>query len=293
MLLLTGAGGFLGKFLSSRLVETHVPFKASFRSTPLRSRRLAATEYCFADLSEPDTLREAVRGTSGIIHLACTLSTDFATVMNVDVKGTHTLLEAWESGVFVYASSMDVYPLHKSSPLRECDKTCPTTYYGLGKLINELDLDIKSKNDGPRDVIVFRIPRVIGAYPGFEESVFGKIIKQAIKGDDFVLPDARFGTSWIDADELVHVMVDAFMHPRSGLYNISGGWIYWREAIEIITSRVSSESKILNLGRGEAGDIVKGRELCCDKISEVYGYTPQVTFRDCICKIIDYMDIVP
>lgn len=129
--LVTGAGGFLGRELVAALRRRGLQVRAldlpRDATGPAPSVRLAGVEEVHADLRVSTDLTAACAGVEAVIHLAARLSGDDAAIVSTAVEGTGRLLDAMEqAGVrrLVLASSLSVYDwraaegwLDESSPL--------------------------------------------------------------------------------------------------------------------------------------------------------------------------------
>lgn len=292
MILVSGSDGFFGHFITESLASNRIPFQGFIRRK--RGVRKANFDFpvTYGNLNDPYSLERAVQNSHGIIHLACTISTDFATVMDYDVKGMHALVSSWDKGHFVFASSMGVYPNNFDQPLTENVRPVPSTYYGLGKLICEKILEMKgektSKNRKHSTYKIFRLPFILGKHKRFIDSLFGKMILQAIQGEDFILQDSDSGACWISAEELANFIVHNYSREVSGIFNLSGGWVYWVEAVEQVIRYIHSKSKIIIQKNHSSRRKRKGRFLDTSKAEENFGFSPRRPFADEMKEIIDF-----
>ncbi|MEE1941586.1 NAD(P)-dependent oxidoreductase [Streptomyces sp. TRM 70361] len=139
--LLTGAAGGIG----TRMRELLPPYGYALRlfdARPVEGEPDAVT----ADLSDTAALREAVRGTDAIVHLAgISGEAPFGDIMRANVEGTYHLYEAARAaGVrrVVFASSNHAVgfaapPRPGEPPLGAGGPHRPDTFYGLSKCFGE------------------------------------------------------------------------------------------------------------------------------------------------------------
>jgi dihydroflavonol-4-reductase len=135
--LLTGATGFVGAAVLRSLIEAGHRVRALVR--PNSNRRNLSGSDCeifYGDLTEPETLKRAVRGCQTVFHVAADYRLwvrDRAEMNRVNVQGTVDLIQAAASaGVsrFVYTSSV--------ATLRLRDDGCPAdeaSHADLGDII--------------------------------------------------------------------------------------------------------------------------------------------------------------
>jgi UDP-glucose 4-epimerase len=143
-ILVTGAGGFLGGAIVSRLLDSGAQVRAMGRTDKLGQlvKRVGgkadAVEWCTADVAATQAVVAAAEGCDAIIHLAALLTPDCKqqpiTGALINVIGTLNVFEAAKRhgiGKVIYCSSGGVFgPEDSSVPF-------PLTHYGAFKLANE------------------------------------------------------------------------------------------------------------------------------------------------------------
>ncbi|UED83524.1 NAD-dependent epimerase/dehydratase family protein [Streptomyces profundus] len=139
--LLTGASGIVGT-LMRELLPAHGHRIRSLDMVPVPDEPDAIV----ADLADRAALREAVRGTDAILHLAgISLESSFEKILRANIEGTYNLYEAArEEGVrrIVFASSnhavgMTPWPRPGDAPVPVDVPHRPDTFYGLSKCFGE------------------------------------------------------------------------------------------------------------------------------------------------------------
>ena len=138
-LLLTGASGLVGSRLLPRLVEDGTDCRALIRGDLTLPAGVTGVR---GDLDDPSSLRTAVEGVDGVVHLAALFrTTDNDAIWRANLDGTRNLVEAVEAHApqarVVMASTGNVYNADAERPGRETDVCTPTAAYPASKLAAE------------------------------------------------------------------------------------------------------------------------------------------------------------
>lgn len=152
-----GGTGFLGSRLVARLAAEGRPIRVVSRSAPLPGSVPADTEHVSADLERDEAaaeLRRAVRGASGVVHLAGALfrpSEARSRYKGLHVDGTARLLAALRDAGnpvrLVHVSTTGVLGPTGPDPLDETAPPRPTTLYESTKLEGER-LALEARGNG-------------------------------------------------------------------------------------------------------------------------------------------------
>src|SRR5271157_1173942 len=113
--LITGASGFLGGYVTEMLVSAGHTVRALVRNTS-RTDRLEklGVEILRGDLKDADSLQRAVAGIETIINTAASVDAPAQEFEAATIQGTRALLQAAElAGVrrFVHISSVGIYAI--------------------------------------------------------------------------------------------------------------------------------------------------------------------------------------
>jgi nucleoside-diphosphate-sugar epimerase len=165
-ILVTGASGFIGEEVSRHLSDSGYRPRLMIRRPlqDLRIRHLDA-EFVRADLTDPKSLAQAVKGVDCLLHLGARATFEsFETLRPVILDGSLALMEAAaEAGVknFVYSSSLLVYgdlpgEVDSATPAK------PVLDYGRIKLETERRLAREASSAGI-SFGALRLPHVYGA----------------------------------------------------------------------------------------------------------------------------------
>lgn len=213
--LVTGAGGFIGRALVDRLLSSGVPgarpgvlsrlvlVDQRLTEAPCDPRILVIE----GDFADERVLREALRpGIDLVFHLASVpggrAEQDFDLGMRVNLQGTIALLDAvrreGRRPRFVFASTIGVYGVPLPDRVNESTLAAPSMSYGAQKLIGEILLTDYSRR-GFIDGCALRLPGIV-ARPPSESGLLSAFLSDAIRtlsaGRPFTFPVARDGKSW-------------------------------------------------------------------------------------------------
>jgi nucleoside-diphosphate-sugar epimerase len=165
-ILVTGASGFIGEEVSRHLSDSGYRPRLMIRRPlqDLRIRHLDA-EFVRADLTDPKSLAQAVKGVDCLLHLGARATFEsFETLRPVILDGSLALMEAAaEAGVknFVYSSSLLVYG-DLPGEVDSVTPAKPVLDYGRIKLETERRLAREASSAGI-SFGALRLPHVYGA----------------------------------------------------------------------------------------------------------------------------------
>lgn len=142
--LVTGATGFVGSSLAHRLAEDGYDVRILVRGTSNASRpELAGAEVCIGDVTDPDSLREAVKGIDVVYHCAALYRTGGlpdSAYWAVNCEGTKNLLQASRDADvprFIHCSTCGVHTSVKNPPADETAPYNPGDVYQAAKCEGE------------------------------------------------------------------------------------------------------------------------------------------------------------
>lgn len=139
-LLLTGAGGTLGRWLRPRLIEQY----GALRSTDIVDcgPALPKEEIVTADLGDFDAVDKLCRGVGRIVHFGgISYETTFDKILRANIQGTYNIFEAARrhgAGPIVYASSNHATGYYTRDDRLDTEvRTRPDSLYGVSKAFGE------------------------------------------------------------------------------------------------------------------------------------------------------------
>ncbi|MEM8794409.1 MAG: D-erythronate dehydrogenase [Pseudomonadota bacterium] len=229
-ILITGAGGMLGRKLAARLSEDpRVDGLTLADLTPPDppSSFEAKTQSYGLDLSDPQSADSLLEGQpSAIVHLAAIVSgeaeADFEKGYRVNVDGTRALLEAVRARHaatvggesyrprFVFSSSLAVFGPPLPDLIGDDQRLTPRSSYGAQKAIGEL-LVADYHRKGFVDGVSLRLPTISvrpGAPNKAASSFYSSIIREPLNGEMAYVPVPREMRHW-------------FQSPRAAVKNLA------------------------------------------------------------------------
>jgi dihydroflavonol-4-reductase len=234
--LVTGSNGFIGSQLCRALVANGHRVRASHRAssklTLLNGLPDAQIEHAIGDITQPQSLEDAMQGIEVVFHAAAQLGTplDISIQYQVTVAGTRNVLQsAGEAGVrrVVHTSSVaalgipDALPTKGSPPLLDEHHTWnyrPAWWrYGHTKYLAELEVQ-KAVAQG-LDAVIVNPAIVLGA--GDLNRVSGEIILQVARGQVTVVVSG--GLNAVHIEDVVRGHLAALERGRTGERYILGG----------------------------------------------------------------------
>jgi nucleoside-diphosphate-sugar epimerase len=231
-ILVTGATGFVGRFLCARLCSEGWNVRGTTRVSENQSFLVDGVEPILIEpLGANTSWEQALAGIDVVIHLAARVhimddtSTDpMAEFHRVNTEGTERLaLEAFRAGVkrLVFISSIKVNGEESSTPYTENSPARPTDPYGISKWDAEEALRRIELETG-LEVVVVRPPLVYG--PGVKAN-FLNMIKYIQKGVPIPFASATNRRSLIYVGNLVDALATCSIHPIAAgkTYLVSDG----------------------------------------------------------------------
>lgn len=250
--LVTGANGFVGSHLVERLLSRGYQVTCLVRKTSnLRWLSGLNVEYVYANISEKDTLKNALKEIDFVFHVAglikkySCLAKSKEEYFKVNYKGTRNLLEVCLEGNpqikrFVYISSQAAMgPGKDEQPLDETSPCNPITNYGKSKLKGEkIVLEYSSK----LPVTIIRPPALYGPRDSDFLIIFG-IVNKGLKT---VLGKGESYVNLCYIEDLIDGIILAAESPKAigQIYFIADDQVYPRREIPEIIAKVLNKKTI-------------------------------------------------
>lgn len=202
VVLVTGAGGFIGSHLVEELARQGAKVRCFVRYNSRNDPGLLKMlpyemrenlEIVSADLTSPEAVREAVEGTEIVFHLGATISIPYSyahprEVLEANVQGTlNVLLAARDAGVsrVVHTSTSEVYGSAQYVPIDEKHPLCAQSPYSASKIAADKLAESFGRSYG-LGVVTVRPFNTYGPRQS-DRAVIPTIITQALTGDEVYL----------------------------------------------------------------------------------------------------------
>ncbi len=215
--LLTGASGFLGKYLLQSLVQS---------GTMITMGRSANSDIQanFQHELPPLPVVDMVVHAAGAAHFLPTTQEEKNQFFNVNVKGTKSLLDRLAENetfpsVFVFISSVSVYGKDSGKLINENSNTLGKTPYAESKLKAEQMIVEWGKEYGVK-VFILRLPLIVGENPPGNLGAMQNAIK---KGYYFRIGKGDSRKSMVLAEDIAKLLPD-LPNFTAGIYNLTDGY---------------------------------------------------------------------
>lgn len=289
---LTGASGNVGRLVAAELV------RRGRRVTALVRPGAGAPEGCEAvegHLGLAEALAGAVARAEGVIHLASPRTNDRRAALHEDVAGTGKLLDAWERGNFVFASSQTVYGVPRET-MREGAPLTAACWYDLAKVANELQLGMAPLEGGRRAAVSVRMALLFGDGPRRSDRQFLPGVFDACRrGDRFVFGSEEAletaGSVFIGGEDLARAFVDALDVPGSGAYNVAGGFCRWRDLVAAVNREAGTKAGFVVRpgavpGPGEHRLPQSVSKMDVSAFAAATGFAPRQTLEELVARFV-------
>lgn len=296
----TGAGGFIGAYLTRELVKQGWQVTAVDNLARGEQRRLSTVineiDFQQVDVRDVESLTRVVAGTEVIFHLAAINGTEnFYTrpelVLDVGLRGALAVVDAARaSGVenLVFASSAEVYqtppmvPTPEEVPLMLPDSLNPRYSYGGSKLVSEL-IAFNYGQDFFKQVQVFRPHNVYGPDMGWKHVIpqfieRGLELKATGQTEFSIQGDGTETRAFAYVDDVVDGIIR--MYERGGhreVYHIGNDEeVTIKEVVRDLATVLDAEFNVV-AGEGSLGATPRR----CPDISKMrsLGYSPAVSLQ--------------
>jgi dihydroflavonol-4-reductase len=245
-ILVTGASGFVGRLLVSRLLDTRPQDKVAVFLLPtetLPEETLKRVEVLRGDLRQPDTVRAAVRGRDLVFHVAGFISywvLDAAIMEAVNVGGTRAVVEAcleYKVKRLVHVSSVGAIGFHPDGS--EADEKAPFNWpESFGYMTTKRDgqkVVMDAVRERGLDAVVVNPASVMGPGDPVPGSAFNRMCGN-VCGKKFFTGTFAGGLAVVDVRDLVETILAAAEKGRKGEAYLSvGANLTYKAVLEALT----------------------------------------------------------
>lgn len=298
MILITGAGGFVGTSLVSELARRRIPYRAV-------TRRGMQNSYVIPNIDGQTNWTKPLDGVDVVVHLASrahitheTVPLAEAQIQSTNVDATLNLArQAAAAGVkrFVFISSIKVNgeATAPGRPFTAADRPNPQNPYAQSKLDAELGLWELSRQTG-LEVTVVRPPLVYG--PGVKAN-FSSMMEWIDRGVPLPLGAVTDNKrSFVYVGNLVDLIIVAAEHPKAAgeVFLVSDGEdMSTTELFRRLAQALGRQCRVMPvpssllkfgammLGRRDvASRLLDSLQVDYSKTREVLGWTPRIGVDD-------------
>jgi nucleoside-diphosphate-sugar epimerase len=303
LVLVTGAGGFIGGHLTASLLEEGLAVRAVDCKPPERWFQLhEGAENLVLDLSVRDAARQACEGCAEVYNLAADMGGmgfiegNKAQCMLSVLINTHLLLAAREAGAerYLFSSSACVYAAeHQRSPevtaLREEDAypAQPEDGYGWEKLFSERMCRHFAEDFG-LETRVARYHNVYGphgSWTGGREkapaAICRKVAEAVLTGhhEIEIWGDGKQTRSFMYVDDCVRGTREVSAGPRVEPINLGSAELVTIDQLVDHVEEIAGV-RLERVYRPDAPQGVRGRNSDNTRFLEAYGWEPSISLAD-------------
>ena len=274
-ILITGAAGFIGNHLITRLQRHHEIIALDRRRPDTLFEN--GIEWLGEDLSLPLKFSNLPGKVDGIIHLAQSrfyrqFPDKAGDIFDVNVQGTFRLLDyarRAKAESFIFASTGGVYG-YGAKKFLETDPVNPGNFYGISKLAGELLL--QAYEPFFRSVI-FRPFSVYG--PGQDNMLIPGLLEKVKRGETITIEgDSGLRINPIYVGDAVRVFDSSLQQSVSGIFNVAGDEVVTiRDLIGLIEEAVGKKASIQRNKDHEPGGLI-GDNTRMKELLNVFPETP-------------------
>jgi GDP-D-mannose 3', 5'-epimerase len=300
VVLVTGAGGFIGHHLVKYLVERG----CTVRGADLKAPEYEATdadEFLIADLRNQAECSKVTKGINEVYHLAADMggigyitSSHAAISINNTLINANMLHAARNNGVtrFLFSSSACIYPQHLQStsnvaPLREEDAfpADPEEGYGLEKLYMEKLCQYFTEDWGfaTRVVRFHNVYGPLGTYDGGREKAPAAICRKVATLRDNaeieIWGDGKQTRSFMYVDDCVEGIWRIMRSDYSGPLNLGTDELVSVDRLVDVISKIAGKSLIKRHDTSRPQG-VRGRNSDNSRLKSVLGWEPKISLRE-------------
>lgn len=306
--LITGAGGFVGRHLIMRLVEAGWEVIGTHRRAdplPMGQRPAGTRQWCPLDVGDREGLRtllEEVRP-EAIVHLAAVTSVresfrDPLTTLETNVVGTVNLLEAVRCGApqarILLVSSADVYgrveedrgPITEEFPLR------PLSPYGMSKATMEFFGELYARAYGLEVLRARSFPHTGPGQDG--RFLFPQAARQVCLAQWGEVRELRMGNldpirDYLDVRDVVEAYWLLLIKGEPGeVYNVASGEGHvLRELVMALEELVGAAWPILEDRDGEREVDLPFLVGDATRLKERTGWEPKVPLEETLREVLE------
>ncbi len=293
-MLVTGAGGLLGRAVCSQLSADGVRVIAMLGPPGCGLPDPPGAEVCLeADITDARSVAAFLQDVAAVVHLAGPPSVAAsyqhpAEYARTHVVGTATLLEALRHANgplrLVHVSSAEVYATSEASSVTEDAPVAPSSPYGAVKLAAESLV----RQLVPRTRLGAVVLRPFSLYgPGSPAaSLVGQVVRQACEADCIVVADPRPVRDFVHVSDAARAVALAVLRPLPGqepvVVNVGSGRGVSVVELARLAARAAGHEPDVRAGSGDRPDRAHRPAMVADtaRARAVLGWATQTSLED-------------
>lgn len=305
--LVTGAGGFIGSHLAERLVREGADVRALIHYNALgswgwldQSAVREQMEVVAGDITDADSVRDAVAGQEIVFHLAALIAIPYsyrapALYLRTNAQGTMNVLQAArESGLerVVHTSTSEVYGTARTAPISEEHPLQGQSPYSASKIAADKMAEAYACSF-ELPVVTVRPFNTFGPRQS-ARAVIPTIVTQCLRGESVRLGSLDPTRDMNYVSNTVDGFLRAAMAPRAVGKTVnlgSGREISIGDLARLIASmtgrdiRIETQSQRLRPEKSEVGRLIADNSLA----GELLDWKPAVSLEDGLEQTIGWM----
>jgi len=305
--LVTGCAGFIGSWLSERLLELghsvvgvdcfidyYPKMMKEMNIEPLRdNENFLFIPYSLLNLD----LNEILKDVDYVFHQAAQAGVrhswgrNFGVYTDNNILATQRLLEACRNSdvkKVIYASSSSVYGDTDSLPMKESDLPRPVSPYGVSKLAGEHLCHLYYKNYGINSMSL-RYFTIYGPRQR-PDMAFNRFTRAILDGREIlVYGNGKQTRDFTYIDDAIEANVLAMKSKKdAGVYNIAGGSRTTVNNCIKVLEEITGKNATVRNTEIQKGD-VKHTYADTSRASKDLGYKPKVSLREGLEKEVEWI----
>ncbi|MCD6590724.1 MAG: NAD(P)-dependent oxidoreductase [Candidatus Aenigmarchaeota archaeon] len=212
MLLVTGATGFVGRYVMKKIVSIRDDIRILSRHAELATRLYPDAEIFKGDITDKNSLKGVGKDVDIVIHLAglVSYSKPKDVLYKVNIEGTRNILnECKNAKKFIFSSSVSVYGEIKGKADEDYPRN-PKNYYGESKMYAE-----DAITDSGIPYIIMRIAPIYGkGSPSWFKNL--KLME-----NNFPIPKTSNLTHIVHISDIANAFALSLKKNITGVYNIA------------------------------------------------------------------------
>lgn len=286
VVLVTGANGFVGSYVSQRLLTEGMRVRALVRNPEARAQlEGAGIEVILGDFTDVRVQEAALRGAHCVVHTAATAAPELVEALRVNSKATASLAEAaLAAGCqrFVHISTVAIYPLRNREGSVEESSPVTTTgdSYALSKA--EAEKAVNAVAAKGLHTVILRPAIILGVHP---TSTWGSLFPPFVAEGKFPHVDGgKTILGYLHISSLADAVVRALRVDEAAgqTFNILDGHVPWSQY-----TRFFAQGSLPSHDAEQVPEFLSFRgSFSNEKAQRVLGFVPRDVFESSMEEIV-------